>query len=257
MLCAKRTITNSGATMWCSKLTFSFHHLSTGQESTRTFSNTQKPVSDANNAKNQLTNQLLFILCQCRTNQIYKYMQISLDQCLQLDASTNTSSASQTHSRNRPLSWLSKTRKQRQWPRPFFKNGFVNSASQRRFTQTAGRNLLTNYCNNFSIYAVEHTKTTPAHPQCNTQVEVFNKTVKKYLALLVNDTMLDWEHFPPALMLSYNTSYHSIIATTPFELLSERNLACLLFQTLTFSGFTMESQPQQSDINYYKNTLFS
>jgi hypothetical protein len=31
--------------------------------------------------------------------------------------------------------------------------------------------------------------------------------------------MLDWENFLPALMLSYNTSYHSTIATTPFELL--------------------------------------
>jgi hypothetical protein len=42
---------------------------------------------------------------------------------------------------------------------------------------------------------VEHTKTTPAHPQCNAQVEVFNKTVKKCLASFVNDTTLDWENF--------------------------------------------------------------
>jgi len=71
----------------------------------------------------------------------------------------------------------------------------------------------------FSLLNVSHTKTTPAHPQCNAQVEVFNKTVKKYLASFVDDTTLDWENFLPALMLSYNTSYHSTIATTPFELL--------------------------------------
>jgi len=35
----------------------------------------------------------------------------------------------------------------------------------------------------------------------------------------MDDTTLDWENFLPALMLSYNTSYHSTIATTPFELL--------------------------------------
>jgi hypothetical protein len=35
----------------------------------------------------------------------------------------------------------------------------------------------------------------------------------------VDDTTLDWENFPLALMLSYNTSYHSTIAMTPFELL--------------------------------------
>jgi hypothetical protein len=66
---------------------------------------------------------------------------------------------------------------------------------------------------------VEHTKTTPAHPQCNAQVEVFNKTVKRYFASFVDDTTLDWENFLPALMLSYNTSYHSTIATMPLELL--------------------------------------
>ncbi len=71
----------------------------------------------------------------------------------------------------------------------------------------------------FSLLNVKHTKTTPAHPQCNAQVDIINKTVKKYLASFVDDTTLDWENFLPALMLSYNTSYHSTIATTPFELL--------------------------------------
>jgi hypothetical protein len=66
---------------------------------------------------------------------------------------------------------------------------------------------------------VSHTKTSPMHPQCNFQVEVFNKTVKKYLASFVDDTDLNWETFLPALALSYNTSYHLTIATTPFELL--------------------------------------
>jgi hypothetical protein len=71
----------------------------------------------------------------------------------------------------------------------------------------------------FTLLNVHHTKTTPAPPQCNAQVEVFNKTVKKHLDSFVGDTTLDWENFLPALMLSYNTSYHSTIATMPFELL--------------------------------------
>jgi hypothetical protein len=61
-----------------------------------------------------------------------------------------------------------------------------------------------------------HTKTSLAHPQCNSLVEVFNKMVKKYLASFVDDTALNWETFLPALLLSYNTSYHLTIATTPF-----------------------------------------
>ncbi len=65
---------------------------------------------------------------------------------------------------------------------------------------------------------VAHTKMLPAHPQCNSQVKVFNKTVKKYLASYVDETALNWE-FLPALALSYNTSYHSTIAMMPFKLL--------------------------------------
>jgi hypothetical protein len=66
----------------------------------------------------------------------------------------------------------------------------------------------------FQLLNVRHT-----HPQCNAQVEVFNKTVKKFFQSFVDDTTLNWETFLPALAISYNTSYHSTISTTPFELL--------------------------------------
>ncbi len=83
-----------------------------------------------------------------------------------------------------------------------------------------GKEFVNKLCNElFTLLNVQHTKTTPAHPQCNAQVEVFNKTVKKYLASFVNHTTLDGENFLLALMVSYNTSYHSTIATTLFELL--------------------------------------
>jgi hypothetical protein len=41
----------------------------------------------------------------------------------------------------------------------------------------------------------------------------------KKIQSFVNDTMLNWENFLPSLALSYNTSYHSTIALTPFKLL--------------------------------------
>jgi hypothetical protein len=66
---------------------------------------------------------------------------------------------------------------------------------------------------------VQHTKTISYHPQCNSQVEVFNKTVKKYLASYVDETTLNWDKFLLALILAYNTSYHSTITMTQFELL--------------------------------------
>jgi transposase InsO family protein len=76
--------------------------------------------------------------------------------------------------------------------------------------------LLAELC---ELLNVQHSKKTPYHPQCNAQVEVFNKTVKKYLASYVDETTLNWDEFLPTLMLAYNTSFHSTIATTPFELL--------------------------------------
>jgi hypothetical protein len=50
-------------------------------------------------------------------------------------------------------------------------------------------------------------------------VEEFNKTVKKFLQSFVDNTTLNWETFLPDWAISYNTSYHSTIVTTPFELL--------------------------------------
>jgi IS30 family transposase len=72
----------------------------------------------------------------------------------------------------------------------------------------------------FEHLNVQHFKTSPYHPQCNLQVEVFNKTVKKYLASYVDETMPNCQDFLPALMLAYNTSYYSTISKTTFKLLS-------------------------------------
>ena len=73
----------------------------------------------------------------------------------------------------------------------------------------------------YSLLNIKLTKTLPAHPQCNEQVEVFNKTLAKYVALFVDLSTLDWEQFIPAMMFSYNTSYHSTIMTTPFVVWNE------------------------------------
>jgi len=71
----------------------------------------------------------------------------------------------------------------------------------------------------FEHLNVQHSKTSPYHPQCNAQVEVFNKMVKKYLGSYVDKSTLNWDEWLPAIMLAYNISYYSTIAKTPFELL--------------------------------------
>jgi hypothetical protein len=105
----------------------------------------------------------------------------------------------------------------------------------------------------FQLLNVRHTKTSPAHPQCNAQVEVFNKTVKKFLQSFVDDTTLNWETFLLALAISYNTSYHSTIATTPFELLLEKKPDYHHFLMKTFNRFTKEKPQRPKDSTSYKS----
>ena len=63
-----------------------------------------------------------------------------------------------------------------------------------------------------------HITTSARHPQANSQAEVINKTIARYLASFVNDTTLDWEQFIAPLMFSYNTAFHRSIKTSPFFL---------------------------------------
>jgi hypothetical protein len=79
-----------------------------------------------------------------------------------------------------------------------------------------------------------HAKTTLAHPQCNMQVDIFNITIKTYPVLFMDETTL----YLMALMLSYNASYYSTIASTPFELLIGVKLHLPLFPIQTFSAST-------------------
>jgi len=69
----------------------------------------------------------------------------------------------------------------------------------------------------FSSLNIRHSTTSSYHPQCNSQAEVCNKTIAKYLAAFVDESTLDWEIYVPALMFAYNTSYHRSIKATPFS----------------------------------------
>jgi hypothetical protein len=108
--------------------------------------------------------------------------------------------------------------KQKQWPWRSLFIGYDNSAHLYKFIHgTEFVNKLNKEL--FKLLDIKHSTTTPGHPQCNAQAEVFNKTMAKYLVSFGDGSTLDWEQYLPALQFSYNTSYHSAIATTPFELL--------------------------------------
>jgi hypothetical protein len=69
------------------------------------------------------------------------------------------------------------------------------------------------------IFGVKKKRTSPYHPATNAQVEVYNKTIIKYMkAQLDNNTTLDWEEHIPALALAYNSHVHSLTRETSFYL---------------------------------------
>jgi hypothetical protein len=91
--------------------------------------------------------------------------------------------------------------------------------------------------------------TTSSHcPQCNSQGEVANKTIAKYLASFCDDSTLDWELYVAPLMLSYNTSFHRSIKTSPFFLTfgMELQLPSLPTPDLTYSKSSMVSPLQMT-----------
>ncbi len=70
----------------------------------------------------------------------------------------------------------------------------------------------------FARLGTAHLMTSSHHPQCNSQAEVTNKTIAKYLVSFCNESTLDWELYLAPLMFSYNTSFHHTIKTSPFFL---------------------------------------
>jgi hypothetical protein len=79
------------------------------------------------------------------------------------------------------------------------------------------------FCNRLSddLYqklGTHHQRTSPRHPACNSQAEVANKTIAKYLASFVDESTLDWEYYIYPLTFYYNTSFHRSIQATPYEL---------------------------------------
>jgi hypothetical protein len=70
----------------------------------------------------------------------------------------------------------------------------------------------------FRSLDVRHSMTTSYHPQCNSQAEVCNKTIAKYLTAFVNESTLDWVLYMPALAFAYKTSYHRSVKATLFSL---------------------------------------
>ena len=80
----------------------------------------------------------------------------------------------------------------------------------------------------FKLAGVKLRMSTAFHPQTDGQSEVVNRTIAMYLRCLTNDRPRTWLDWLPWAEYCYNTSYHSALRTTPFEVVYGRAPPVLL-----------------------------
>ena len=77
----------------------------------------------------------------------------------------------------------------------------------------------------WTLLDIEHSTTTPYHPQCNAQAEVFNRTMGHYLRAMIiqaaekdgeRNEPMDWELLIGPLNLAHNTAVNRATRMTPF-----------------------------------------
>ena len=95
----------------------------------------------------------------------------------------------------------------------------------------APQSLLTDQGKNFEskliaelcdLLQIDKRHTTAYHPQCDGQVERFNRTLTTMLSMYVEKNQKDWDRWLPQVLLAYRSSVHESTGATPFALLYGR-----------------------------------
>ena len=72
------------------------------------------------------------------------------------------------------------------------------------------------------LLQIDKRRTTAYHPQCDGQVERFNRTLTTMLSMYVEKNQKDWDRWLPQVLLAYRSSVHESTGATPFALLYGR-----------------------------------
>jgi transposase InsO family protein len=97
-------------------------------------------------------------------------------------------------------------------------HGFPSSIVSDRdpvFTSHVWRDL-------FKLAGVKLRMSTTFHPQTDGQSEAVNKTIAMYLRCITGDRPRAWLEWLPWAEYCYNTSFHSALRTTPFQVVYGR-----------------------------------
>lgn len=86
------------------------------------------------------------------------------------------------------------------------------------------------------IMGTKNVYTTTYHPQCNGQVERFNRTILSALRSYLGDHPRDWDEFTSALTYAYNTQVHKTTGLAPFELVLSRPPTHLALEKIPEQG---------------------
>ena len=89
---------------------------------------------------------------------------------------------------------------------------------------------------------------TAFHPQTDGQSEVINKVIAMYLHCIMGDRPRAWLEWLPWAEYCYNTSFHSSLCTTPFQVVYGREPPALApFEAGTARTSTMDDMLRECD----------
>ncbi|GFY06098.1 retrovirus-related Pol polyprotein from transposon 412 [Trichonephila clavipes] len=74
------------------------------------------------------------------------------------------------------------------------------------------------------LLGIDKTKTTPLHPQSDSMVERFNRTILNNLSLMVSKNQQDWDQKVPLFLLAYRSAVHETTGYSPSQMLFGRDL---------------------------------
>ena len=101
----------------------------------------------------------------------------------------------------------------------------------------------------YRILGVKKLNTTPYRPSTNGGCEVTNREIVRLLSTYTASDQKDWDELLPAVLLAYNTSYHTSMQETPFCILFGRQCSLPLnIEMLPASKLSIEQRTDAKNI---------